>query len=439
MRPDMLDVFYMLASVLLLPLWICQIFTGRKRLGVLWQRAIGIAPLADDGRAVVWFHAASVGEALSLAPLVKHFGSQPSQYRLVISTETSEGLHAAKTAFAGDLTVIHVPLDLSWCVRRAYSAIRPAMLVLSELELWPNLILEARRRGIPVAVVNSRMNDADYRFFRRINRWHQPALAAIHWWGAQTTRDADRIRLLLGPAETSVEVTGSVKFDVIPDRRALNSAQELYRRLGFSSHERILLAGSTHAPEEQILLEAFRTLARTHPELRLILVPRHSRRFRNVAELLSRSAVPFAQRSLLTAPLEQSAPVTLVDSIGELTALWQHADFGFVGGSLTQRCGGQNVIEPAALGIPVCFGPNVWNFADAAAGLLRTQAAREVRSQAEIVDAVQTWLNHPELAKQMSANAIAYVRSRQGAAVATIRALDELLQPRSKAERACSS
>jgi 3-deoxy-D-manno-octulosonic-acid transferase len=423
----MLDAFYLLASVLLLPLWICQIATGSKSLTLLWHRVIGVAPLPDDGRPVLWFHASSIGEVLLLGPLLKHFGQQPLKHRLVLSTETVGGLQAAKAVFAGDLLVIHVPLDLSWCVRRAYAAIRPRLLVLSELELWPNLLLEAKRRGIPVAVVNSRMNDADFRFFQRINRWHRPALAAIAWWGAQTLRDAERIRRLLGQSRTTVEVTGSLKFEALAGASAANASQKMRHLLGFSAYDRTLVAGSTHPPEEQILLDAFRRLARQHPELRLVLVPRDSRRFPKVAEMLRHSGIPFAQRSRLIAPLERSEPVTLIDSIGELPAFWQLADFGFVGGSLAPHCGGQNVLEPAALGKPICFGPNVWNFSEASAGLLQAQAARRVHSPTEIAQTVEEWLNDPDLAKQMGENGAAYVQSQRGAAAATIRALDESL------------
>lgn len=423
----LLNILYLCAGLAFVPVWAFRIVTGRKRTEGLLRRFLGTPPsLPRDSHPVIWLHAASVGEVLPLRPLLDHFEQVQPCVRTVISTETPEGHRAARIAFP-EVPLFFVPFDLTWSVRRVYRAIRPRLLVLSELELWPNLLMEARRRGIPVAVVNSRMNDADFRYFRSINRTHRHALAGIGWWGAQTTRDAERIRELLGTAPTVVAVTGSLKYDVVLDERAARDAPELGKLLGFRAQERIWIAGSTHAPEESILLDVFRDVAKDHPELRLVLVPRNTHRFREVAELLRKNAVSFVKRSDLKLPPASSAPVTLIDSVGELPALWRLADIAFVGGSLAPDCGGQNMIEPAAFAKPVCFGPNVWNFSDVASGLLSANGACQVTSGDELAQTIRAWLGAPENARRIGESARAFVESQRGAASITIRALDQLL------------
>jgi 3-deoxy-D-manno-octulosonic-acid transferase len=305
-----------------------------------------------------------------------------------------------------------------------YSALRPRLLLLSELELWPNLLLEAGRRRIPVLVASSRINDRDLAFYRRINRWHRPALRWVTWWGAQTERDAERIHELLGPAHaTRVVVTGSLKYDAAAGHARQPCAESLRALLGYSPGDRVLVAGSTHPPEEQMLLDLIRAVRMRHPELKLLIAPREPHRFPVVAQLIEQAGLSWVKRSDVAEPRPAPADVTLLDSAGELPRVWDVADLAFVGGTWARGIGGQSPIEPASLGKPVCFGPHVWNFEQPAQGLLDAGAAVRFQSPAQLQSLIGDWLTRPQLARDMGRAAAEYVQSQRGAAAATIAAI----------------
>lgn len=424
--PYLINVIYLVLSVVMLPVWVYRIVTGRHDIGGHWQRLIGSAPNTPTNRQVIWMHGSSVGEVLLLRPLIERFRQHEPQLQLVISAYTRDGLRVARDAYP-DALVFYLPFDLTWAVRSAFATVRPRLLVHSELDLWPNLLLEARRRNVPVAVVSTRINDDEYAYFRRINWFHQPALAAIHWWGAQTEQDAERIRHLLGPATTKVEVTGSLKCDALPGTDTLDKSANRRQRLGFSDQERILVAGSTHAPEEEILLNVLQQLKPDHPQLRLIIVLRHPKRAREIVKLVDERKLSFVLHSEVTLNRESSALVTIVDSIGLMMEFWGIADFAFVGGSLTPDRGSQNMVEPAMLAKPICFGPHYWNFQTVASGLLNADGAHVVTTEFEIIDTISNWLDNPHLATTIGENALAYVRTQRGATDRTISKLLELL------------
>jgi 3-deoxy-D-manno-octulosonic-acid transferase len=373
--PYLINAIYLVLSVVMLPVWVYRIVTGRHDIGGHWQRLIGSAPVPPTDNPIVWMHGSSVGEVLLLRPLIERFRQHEPAHQLVISAYTRDGFRVARDSYPEAL-VFYLPFDLTWAVRRVFATVRPRLLVHSELDLWPNLLLEAQRQHVPVAVVSTRINDNELAYFRRIRWFHQPALAAIQWWGAQTEQDAERIRHLLGPTTTKVEVTGSLKCDAMPAADALARSAKLRERLGFTDQERILVAGSTHAPEEEILLNVLQQLQSEYPLLRLVIVPRHPKRTPEIEKLAQDRNLSFILNSEATSPCESSAAVTIVDSIGLLGDFWGLADFAFVGGSLVADRGGQSMIAPAMLGKPICFGPNYWNFQTVASGLLNADGAR---------------------------------------------------------------
>ncbi len=424
--PYLINAIYLVLSVVMLPVWAYRFVTGRYDIGGHWQRLIGSAPTPSADRPVVWMHGSSVGEVLLLRPLIERFRQHEPAHQLVISAYTRDGLRVARDTYP-DALVFYLPFDLSWAVRRVFATVRPRLLVHSELDLWPNLLLEAQRRHVPVAVVSTRINDDELAYFRRISWFHQPALAAIHWWGAQTEQDAERIRHLLGPATTKVEVTGSLKCDALLVADAHARSAKLRQHLGFTDQERILVAGSTHDPEEEILLNALQQLQTDHPHLRLVIVPRHPGRTPEIAKLVHDRKLSFVLNSEVTSPCDSSAAVTIVDTIGLLVDFWGLADFAFVGGSLAPDRGGQSMIPPAMLAKPMCFGPNYWNFSTVASGLLNTDGARVVMGESEIVSTISHWLENPQLATKIGENAQAYIQTQRGATDRTIPRLFELL------------
>jgi len=324
------------------------------------EKLLGLVPRRKGNRACVWFHAVSVGEVNLLATTLAEFERRCPELELVISTTTKAGYELACRKYA-ERTVFYCPLDLSWAVHTAMQRVRPDLLVLAELELWPNLIQTAKTSGAAVAIINGRMGDKSFRGYHRLRWMVGPVLRHLDVIAAQNEEIAKRFRQC-GANRNRVVTTGSLKFDGAQTDRENDKTRELRRLAGIAEEEIVFLAGSTQAPEEQYALEIFQALSVEYPALRLILVPRHPERFEEVAQLLERSGVRWARRSELgsVSATENDAKihsailnpqsVILIDTIGELGAWWGTATIGFVGGTFGSR-GGQNMLEPAAYGV----------------------------------------------------------------------------------------
>lgn len=421
--PYLLNLVY-LALVVLAGPWLAwrAARTGRYRRG--WREKLwGAVPPVPTDRPVVWLHAVSVGELNVLAPLIAELEARRPGWRCVVSTTTAAGYELARQKFARHL-VFWCPLDFSWAVRRALARVRPRLLVLCELELWPNLIRAAHETGAPVAVINGRLSEHSLRGYRRLGPWGRRLFASLDLVAAQSAGHAARFRAA-GVASERLVTTGSIKFDGAWGGRDEEQSRHLAELAGFGATDRVWLAGSTEAPEEELTLEVFRQLAPRHPELRLVLVPRQPHRFEEVAGLLDRSGVAWQRRTALSGqPADPRARVLLVDTIGELAAWWGTAEIGFVGGSLGQR-GGQNMIEPAARGVAVSFGPRTRNFRDAVELLLRDEAAVVVQDRRELAAFVERCLQDPDFVRALSERARRVVADQVGA---TSRTVDELLR-----------
>jgi 3-deoxy-D-manno-octulosonic-acid transferase len=430
--PLLLDGAYLLVLLLLSP-WLLYkaITTGKYRRGLV-AKLLGRGPeIASARPGVVWFHGVSVGEIHLLRPVIAAFRRRYPNTPCAVSTTTDTGLDEARKAFA-DLSVFWFPFDFSLAVRRTLRRLDPAMLVLAEGELWPNLLLAARRRGIPVAIVNARMSPRSERRYRLLAPLARPLLRSLSLIAAQTEEFARAFRAL-GAERGTVFNTGNVKFDGVNGDRFNARTAQLRRLFGIRSGELIWVAGSTQAPEEEIALKLFCRLRGEFPGLRLFLVPRQKDRFDEVARMLERSGVPFIRRSRLTTDVEPGAAgsdLILVDTIGELGALWGLADVAFVGGSLDGKRGGQNMIEPAGYGAAVLFGPHVWNFRNTAERLLGAGGARQVTDETELETALRALLRDPVARLQSGDLARGFVTSQQGATERTVTLLGELLRNR---------
>jgi 3-deoxy-D-manno-octulosonic-acid transferase len=396
--------------------------TGKYRRG-LWAKLTGDVPIMPPAPRV-WFHGVSVGEIHLLRPLVAEFRRQHPHWDCVISTTTDTGLAEGRKHFP-DLTVFWWPLDFSWAVSRALDRVRPILIVLAEGELWPNFLNAAKRRHIPIAVVNGRMSPRSFRRYQMLGPLLRPLLQRIDLFAMQNADYAANLHSL-GVDPGRVRVSGSVKYDGVTTARDNPRTRELRRLLGVQPDDLVWVAGSTQAPEEEIALDIFRRLRQPFPSLRLILVPRQKDCFEAVATLLKKSCVPFSRRS---ENIEPRSPVILVDTIGELGAIWGLADVAFVGGSLDGKRGGQNMLEPAAYGAAVTFGPHVWNFRADAARLVEAGGAVQVQTPQELALVVQRFLAEPTLRQQSGAKAQALVLQHQGATSRTVELLTPLLAP----------
>ncbi len=421
----LLNLVYLTLLVALAPWFAVQsILRGKYRQGFA-AKFLGLVPRRASNRRCVWLHAVSVGEVNLLGPLVDEIERRHGDWECVVSTTTMTGYALARTRYP-ELSVFYCPLDFSWAVRNAMQRIRPDVLVLAELELWPNLIRAASEFGARVAIVNGRLSDRSFRGYRRIRPLVARLLSRVALIAAQNDEYAQRF-IALGASADAVRVTGSIKFDNAQTGRDNPKTCRLHELAGVSATDVVFLAGSTQHPEEALALSAFRRLSAEWPQLRLILVPRHPDRFDEVAALLDRSGVCWQRRSSLAGPAaDPQARVLLVDTVGELGAWWGTAHIAFVGGSLTRR-GGQNMIEPAAYGAAVAFGPNTWNFRDVASALIAADAASVVRDGEELTEFVRRALASPEAAAAMGTRAQAFVQSQIGATQRTVDALAHLM------------
>lgn len=419
--------FFNLAYLLLLAAaapWLAYSAAVRGKYRSGWaEKLLGRVPVRAGDRPCLWLHAVSVGEVTLLAPLLDLVRREYPGWDCVLSTTTATGLAVARQKYP-TLTVCYAPLDFHWAVRAALARIRPTVVVLAELEVWPNLIREAERRGAPVAIINGRLSERSHRGYRWLRGLLRPTFARLALVAAQDAAYAARFRDL-GVRPEALCVTGSIKFDGARQDRDNPQTRRLARLAGFAPGDRVLLAGSTQEPEEALALETFRTLAAEEPALRLVIVPRHPERFEAVARLLDASGLRWQRRTALdAAPPDREARVLLVDAVGELGAWWGTATVGFVGGSISLR-GGQNMIEPAAYGVATCFGPNTQNFRDVVERLLAREAAEVVYCGGELTAFVQRCLSEPAYARQLGDRARALVGEQLGATRRTL----ELLAP----------
>jgi 3-deoxy-D-manno-octulosonic-acid transferase len=422
----LLNGFYLALLAVFSPLIVWQaVRTGKYREGFR-EKFLGLVPRRDGDSPCVWIHAVSVGEVNLIATLLCEWRAVHPNWQFVVSTTSRTGYELAGKKYA-DLTVFYCPLDFSWAVRTAIRRVRPTMLVLAELELWPNLISATKSHGARVAIVNGRLSDHSFPGYRRIRPFVAHMLRQIDLVATQNEESAERFLALGAPAER-VHVTGSLKYDGAQTDRDNPRTASLRQLAKINRDDIVFLAGSTQEPEEQYAIDIFRRLSAQHPRLRLILVPRHPERFDDVAKLLDRSGLPYQRRSLLSDSNSLLDPRSsiLVDTVGELGAWWGVASIAFVGGSFGSR-GGQNMIEPAAYGAAVSFGSNTRNFRDIVASLLAADAAVVVNDAAELESFVRRCLEDPTSAASFGERAQVLVQSNLGATARTMSRLEAML------------
>ena len=422
-----IDSLYLLGLAVISPwLIVRSVRTGRYRQGLMTKLMGGASPFAYSLKkeTIVWFHGVSVGEIVLLEKLVTAFQERHPDWTIVVSSTTDTGLAEARKRFNN---VIVYPFDFSWAVGRTLDAVRPSLIVLAESELWPNFLNAAASRDIPVAVINARLSPRSLNRLSRLGTLPKRMLFRhVTLFAAQTDAIAQGLRQL-GVTDCQLTVTGSLKFDGISQTAEKST---LYKLLidGLSTKPTIWLAGSTHAPEEEIVLSAFKELRPKYPNLKLILVPRHPDRFDAVANLIEQSGVSSVRRSRIDSPLSLLPDVILLDTIGELRSAWALADLGFTGGSFDGKRGGQSMIEPAGLGVPTLFGPHVWNFRDASRRLIEAEGSIMLREPEQLSIEMERLINDVDARTRMGHAARELVRSQQGATTRTLDALDGLIR-----------
>ncbi|HSY08371.1 MAG TPA: lipid IV(A) 3-deoxy-D-manno-octulosonic acid transferase [Steroidobacteraceae bacterium] len=371
----------------------------------------------------IWVHAVSVGEVQAAAALIRNLVARYPGIPLVLTTATPTGAQRARALFTDHVDVRFVPFDLPGAARRFFTRVRPRLAVIFETELWPNLYHECHTRRVPLVLASARISPRSVRRYRRLLGIFADTLSQGVVIAAQAPGDAERFRAVGAPAART-HVTGNLKFDFTVPAEVIARGREL--RAYHAPGRGVWVAGSTHAGEEEILLDAQRRLQRSPADALLVLVPRHPPRFAEVAAWLARERVSFVKVSQRR-PCDAATAVLLVDSLGELLDFYAAGDVAFVGGSLVP-VGGHNLLEPAALGLPILAGPHSFNSTDIAQLLIARGALEVVRDAAGLAERLAALLSDPAERARRGELARASIEDNRGALEKLLRLIDPVLQ-----------
>jgi 3-deoxy-D-manno-octulosonic-acid transferase len=425
-----------LAIIALLPLFFLDALRHGKYVAGLRERLGNVPEIDAGGRRVIWLHCVSVGETQAARPLARALLERFPSHALVVSTTTLTGQTLARDVFRDDAAaVFYFPFDWRWSVRRALRRVKPSVVLVMETELWPRFLRECRRGGVPVALVNGRISEKSFKGYRRLGGFIKSVVGSLALAVMQTEADAERIRAL-GLAPERARVSGNIKFDADAGTGEQAVTAELRDRFAFDDARPLIVAASTHAPEEAITLEAFRQ-TRAAPangkRPRLLVAPRHPERFNEVAALLETSGLSWARRSSPPHGDDHACDVVLLDSIGELRGVYPLAALVFVGGSIA-RTGGHNVLEPAAAARCIVTGAHTFNFSSIMRdflerdALVQLPALTETEAPFALAEIFRELLNTDERRRRTGERARAALEESRGATDATIKLLAPLLE-----------
>ncbi len=413
--------------VVSLPHWLFQMVRHGKYRKGLGER-LGQVPsrlrLPGQEESAIWIHAVSVGEVLAVAGLVEELQSRLPRHKFLVSTTTDTGQALARKRF-GEERVFYFPMDFAFAIRPYLRVLRPELVVIAETEFWPNFLRLSRTSGARVAVVNARISDRSWPRYRRFRGLLRRVLVNVDLFLAQTQEDATRLEGI-GAAADRVRVTGNLKFDIpLPVAPAIVGT--LRKSITASGAGPVLVCGSTVDGEESLLLKAFENVLVQHPRAVMILAPRHPERFSAVAELIEQMSIGFCRRSSWNGDALQGK-IFLLDTIGELAAIYALADIAFVGGSLVPR-GGHNIIEPAQHGVATVVGNHTENFRDIVS-LFEGQNAVRIVGPAELPLVFLELLAADEERRSLGKRAAETTQAQIGATARTATALEELMARR---------
>jgi 3-deoxy-D-manno-octulosonic-acid transferase len=422
-----------IAFILLLPRFLLDAFRHGKYVAGFSERLGSVSPLGINGRPVIWIHCVSVGETQAARPLVRGLKERFPEYSIAISTITVTGQNLARQVFKDEVEkIFYFPFDWRWMVRKTIKAINPAAILIMETELWPSFLRECKVRKIPVAIVNGRLSQQSFRRYRWIKNFMLRIFSSVSLAIMQTEADAERLRALGMEAEKTF-VSGNMKFDAgtIPLNDPLTT--EFRERFGLSAESPLILAASTHAPEEVVILNAFhQVITRQESKPRLIIAPRHPERFAGVADLLHASGLRWTSRTSPVDASDREADVVLLDSIGELPSIYSLASIVFVGGSIA-KSGGHNIVEPAAAGASVITGPHTYNFQFIvetfvkAGAIIQLPPMTDSVAIVELENVLSELLTNPKRQQELGERAARLVNENRGATDRTLELLNSML------------
>lgn len=419
-----------LGFIILLPRFALDALRSGKYVTGLRQRLGNLPAINSKGKPVIWLHCVSVGEAQAAQSLVREISIRFPKLALVISTTTVTGQHVAAELYRDQArAVFYFPIDWAWTIRWVLNRLQPAAILVMETELWPRMFREAAKREIPVALLNGRISERSFGRYKLVRPFIRRVLNDLTLAAMQTEQDAARIEQL-GMRENRISIAGNLKFDSASTASDLDLGSEIRNRFAFNDGRPLIVAASTHDPEEGLVIDAFKAVRQSHSGARLLIAPRHPERFEEVASLLSKSGLSSVRRSATPSADDASADVVLLDSIGELRAVYPLADVAFVGGSIAPH-GGHSLIEPGAHGVCTVTGPHTQNFAAVTQALLDKDALIQLRETdepaAELARVFTELLSDDPRRRSIAERAKAVCDRNRGATERTIDLISPLL------------
>ncbi|MEJ2455467.1 MAG: lipid IV(A) 3-deoxy-D-manno-octulosonic acid transferase [Candidatus Thiodiazotropha sp.] len=417
---------YTVLFTLLIPLYLLRLYwrgfkspAYRER----WHERFGLFD-QPTRQGVIWVHAVSVGEVLAISRLVQQLLERYPERPVLITTATPTGAERVMALFGDEVEHRYAPIDLPWVVRRFLRSYKPSLLILVETEIWPNLIHHAKQAGVPILLANARLSLRSARGYHRVAALTREALRNITLIAPHGEADGERF-LTLGARPEQVKVTGSIKFDIhLPG--SLRERADVMRR-DWGGQRPVWLAASTHEGEDELVLQAHAAVRSRFEDALLVLVPRHPERFDRVAQLVEEAGFPLVRRSEQR-PCDENTAVFLGDSMGELTLFMGASDLAFIGGSLVPH-GGHNILEAAAQGVAVVFGPHMFNFSEISELFLAQGAAVQVESVDALATQVIVWLGDASERSRIGETGLALVDRNRGALERLMQLVDKLLLP----------
>ncbi len=381
----------------------------RKR----WQERLALYQ-TQYTQDVIWIHAVSVGEAEAVFPLVKRLQQQYPESPFLITCTTPTGSARIQAVLAETVQHVYLPYDLPGVVRRFISVFKPKVAIIMEKEIWPNLYAACDKNHIPLMIINARLSANSAKGYKKISALVRPALDAVTWLATQTDEDKQRF-IEIGAKQSAINVTGNLKFDLEIDKNIIEQARVIKSQL--FADRFVWIIASTHEDEEIVFFELYPQIKKQIPDLLLLVVPRHPERFSVVKQLAEKKRLKTSMRTSGDSCTEQT-DVYIADTMGELKLLYAAADISFVGGSMVP-VGGHNILEPAALGVPVMFGPYMVNFKEIANNVLKQEAAIQCASQQEISDNLLKLYKDKTFRSVLADRAEGFIVRNQGATIAT--------------------
>lgn len=417
--------------ILALPMFVWR-FLKEEGFGERMRQSLGYLRAADlekvSKQQCFWLHAASVGEAVAASPIVKELRRAYPEQKILVSTVTATGNAMAKRIMTDADAIIFFPLDLPGLPSKVIDQIEPALFLPVETELWPNFMATLAKRQIPIVMVNGRISDRSFKRYGRFQPLFKEMLSSVSRFCMQSEQDAHYIQQL-GAEPAKVVVTGNTKFDQVYSEVGEQEKNLLQNQLGLAPDQLVLIAGSTHSGEEEIILAAFKKLQEQYKTAKLILAPRNILRTPEVIDICKGQSLTAVRRTELQffpqSPLQSE--VVILDTIGELGRFYSLASFVFIGGSLIPR-GGHNVLEPAAHGKPIIVGPHMFNFKDSYDLLTKGQACLTVQDAQSLAQELLVLAKDPEKQRQMGEQASQLIAANQGASALTVSYIQQVLR-----------